>query len=162
MRYIRPALLKSLRPYFPALLVLCFVSPVALRTACAQSSPPQQTAPESAPPKMAYDPAIFLSPIPADQLAFLKKFDGAASSDVMRDKQFRKVLKAIVPDCMFHFGHDMPLMDEMEKVMKESPQPASQFVDVKKAKGIVAPDEHCYKRELHGMLANKDTFVLPG
>ena len=42
---------------------------------------------------------------------------------------------------------------------EESPKHAGSFVDVKKSEGMVAPDEHCYKRELRGMLANKDTFV---
>ena len=42
---------------------------------------------------------------------------------------------------------------------EESEKLAGRFVDVKKSEGMVAPDEHCYKRELRGMLANKDTFV---
>jgi hypothetical protein len=42
---------------------------------------------------------------------------------------------------------------------QESDRHASRFVDVKKSAGIVAADEHCYKFEMHGLLANKDTFV---
>jgi hypothetical protein len=42
---------------------------------------------------------------------------------------------------------------------EESEKHASRFMDLKKAAGIIAPDEHCYKRELRGMLANKDTVV---
>lgn len=42
----------------------------------------------------------------------------------------------------------------------ESPQLANRFVDVKKSKGVLLPDQHCYKRELRGTLANKDSFVL--
>jgi len=41
----------------------------------------------------------------------------------------------------------------------ESDRLAGRFVNVKKSEGIVAPDEHCYKHELNGMLANKDTYV---
>jgi hypothetical protein len=41
----------------------------------------------------------------------------------------------------------------------ESDKLADRFVDVKKSAGIVAPDEHCYKLEMHGLLANKDTYV---
>ena len=42
---------------------------------------------------------------------------------------------------------------------EESEKLASRFVDVKKSAGLIAASEHCYKRELRGMLANKDTFV---
>ena len=42
---------------------------------------------------------------------------------------------------------------------EESEKLASRFVDVKKSAGLIAPGEHCYKRKLRGMLANKDTFV---
>jgi hypothetical protein len=42
----------------------------------------------------------------------------------------------------------------------ESPKHASRFVAVKKTKGIVLAGEHCYKHELRGMLANRDTFVV--
>jgi hypothetical protein len=27
------------------------------------------------------------------------------------------------------------------------------------AKGIILADQHCYKQEMRGMLANKDTFL---
>lgn len=42
---------------------------------------------------------------------------------------------------------------------EESPKLASTFMDVKKAAGIVAAAEHCYKHELRGMLPNRDTFA---
>ncbi len=45
------------------------------------------------------------------------------------------------------------------KDWEESEKLAVRFVVVKNTKGIVEADEHCYKRELIGMLANKDTFV---
>src|SRR5580658_3996546 len=61
---------------------------------------------QSAPPAQVsnYDPAIFQKPIPADQLAFLNQFDGAPSGDLVRDKQFRKLMHSVIPDCMFHYG----------------------------------------------------------
>ena len=42
---------------------------------------------------------------------------------------------------------------------EESEKLASRFVDLKKSAGLIASGEHCYKRELRGMLANTDTFV---
>jgi hypothetical protein len=70
-----------------------------------------------------YDPAIFQKPIPSDQLAFLNQFAGATSGDLFRDKQFRKLMHSVIPDCMFHYGRDMPLTDALEMVLKGSSQP---------------------------------------
>lgn len=42
---------------------------------------------------------------------------------------------------------------------EESESPAGNFVDQKKAKGLVAANEHCYRKAMHGMLANADTWV---
>jgi hypothetical protein len=39
----------------------------------------------------------------------LNQFSGVAAEDVIRDKQFRKLMKSFVPDCMFHYGRDMSL-----------------------------------------------------
>lgn len=44
----------------------------------------------------------------------------------------------------------------------ESPKHAGSFVNVKKTAGIVLADEHCYKLEMHGMLPNRDTYVIAG
>lgn len=78
----------------------------------------QPQAPQAAAPH--YDKAIFLKPIPADQLAFLNQFSGVAAKDVFRDKQFRRLMKAFVPDCMFHYGRDMPLSDALQIVFEGS------------------------------------------
>jgi hypothetical protein len=85
------------------------------------SQNPQPQAPQ--PPASNYDKAIFLKPIPPDQLAFLNQSAGAPSKDLFRDKQFHKLMKSFVPDCMFHYGRDMPLSDALEMVIKDSPQP---------------------------------------
>jgi hypothetical protein len=70
-----------------------------------------------------YHKDIFLKPIPADQLAFLSHFAGASSNDVIRDKQFRKLMKSFVPDCTFHYGTDMSLNDALDKVIENSNTP---------------------------------------
>ncbi len=66
---------------------------------------------------------LFQNPIPANQLAFLNQFPGAPSNDLFRDKQFRKLLHSALPNCMFHYGRDMPLTDALDMVLKGSPQP---------------------------------------
>lgn len=33
------------------------------------------------------------------------------------------------------------------------------FMTVGRTKGIILPDQHCFKLELHGMLANRDTYL---
>ena len=59
----------------------------------------------------------------SDQLAFLKPFDGVAAQDLLHDKQFPKLMRNVIPDCMFHYGHDMTLLEAMETVLERSPQP---------------------------------------
>jgi hypothetical protein len=42
---------------------------------------------------------------------------------------------------------------------RESPQPASMFMDEKKAKGLILADNHAYKLEIHGQRKNEDTLL---
>ncbi len=74
-------------------------------------------------PASSYDKAIFQKPIPPDQLAFLNQFAGAPSNDLYRDKQFRKLMRGAIPDCVFHYGRDMPLSDALDLVFKGSTLP---------------------------------------
>src|ERR1700685_3543921 len=66
---------------------------------------------------------VFQNPIPTDQLTFLNRFAGAPSNDLVRDKQFRKLMHSVIPNCMFHYGRDMPLSDALDMVLKGSPLP---------------------------------------
>lgn len=95
--------------------ILClFLMTAALVPVSAQ----QGTAPSSA-----YDQGIFQKPIPPDQLEFMKQFNGKPSGDLMRDKQFRKLLKNVIPDCMFHYGNDKPLNESMDLAIEGSKIP---------------------------------------
>jgi uncharacterized protein YecT (DUF1311 family) len=82
--------------------------------------PPAEPQPGPLPPPPPYDAAMFLKPIPKDQLTFLTQFDGAPAKELYRDKQFHKLMKSFVPDCLFHYGKDMSLSDALEMVMKDS------------------------------------------
>jgi uncharacterized protein YecT (DUF1311 family) len=84
---------------------------------------PNAAAQESQAPVPLYDKAIFHDPIPSDQLAFLNHFAGLPSKDLVRDKQYRKLMHSVILDCVFHYGWDMPLADALEKVLTGSPLP---------------------------------------
>jgi hypothetical protein len=63
-----------------------------------------------------------------------------------------------------HFDHTLYCQSTHSLRLKmlswdESPKPAGKFMDIKKADGIVLPNEHCHRLELEGMQVNKDTFV---
>jgi hypothetical protein len=45
---------------------------------------------------------------------------------------------------------------------EESQGQAKRFMKVANTKGIIEPDQHCYKRELRGQLANRDTVLRIG
>ncbi|MGB6834377.1 MAG: hypothetical protein WA829_10610 [Candidatus Acidiferrum sp.] len=68
-----------------------------------------------------YDKSIFQKPIPSDQLTFLSQFSGAESGDLVRNRQYRKLMHDVIPDCVFHYGWDMSLSDALEKVLVGSP-----------------------------------------
>jgi uncharacterized protein YecT (DUF1311 family) len=85
-------------------------------------TPPEQT-PSTQAPAPQYDKTIFQKPIPSDQLSFLSHFSGAMSGDVVRDKQYRKLMRSLVPDCIFHYGTDMSLSDAFGKVLEDSTLP---------------------------------------
>jgi uncharacterized protein YecT (DUF1311 family) len=74
-------------------------------------------------PTAQYDKAIFQTPIASDQLAFLNRFAGSPSKDLVRDKQYRKLMHSVIPDWMFHYGWDMYLPDALEKVLNGSSLP---------------------------------------
>ena len=96
----------------------------AAAPASASPSPAPNSAPAPQPVASNYNPAIFQNPVPGSQLAFLSRFAGSPSGQVIRDKQFRKLLKTFVPDCMFHYGQDRMLSDAMDMVLKGSEVPA--------------------------------------
>jgi hypothetical protein len=58
-----------------------------------------------------------------DQLAFLGQFAGMPSNKLMRDKQFRKLMKSFVPDCTFHYGSDKGLDTALDEVIEGSNDP---------------------------------------
>jgi hypothetical protein len=88
-----------------------------------ETVPPQEIPPQAAPPQSNFDKAIFLKPIPANQLTFLTSYAGQSSYELYRDKQFHKLMKSFVPDCMFHYGRDMPLSDALDLVFDNSRAP---------------------------------------
>ena len=74
---------------------------------------------QPAPTTPGYDKGMFTSPMSPDQTALIKALPGKTANDAMKDKQFRKLLKAIVPNCEYHYGRDMPLMDALDLALSE-------------------------------------------
>ncbi len=102
------------------------LSPSAAPMSQAPETPPVPA--EAAPPQVAlppsnFDPAIFQRPIPPADLAFISQFAGATSNELYRDKQFRKLMKAAIPDCMFHYGRDKLLFDALDEAIQGSRVP---------------------------------------
>lgn len=89
------------------------------------ASEPQSSDPQVQPQAQAskYDSAIFKNRLSTDQLAFLNQFVGKKSGDALRDKQFRKLMRSLLPDCIFHYGWDMSINDAMEKALDGSKLP---------------------------------------
>ena len=86
---------------------------------------PVESAPMTSPavpagPVVSFDPAMFEGRIAPDQLTFLKQFAGVPSGELIQDKQFRKLIKNLMPDCMFHYGRDRSLSESMDMVIEGS------------------------------------------
>jgi hypothetical protein len=106
---------------------------LAIVAAVSQSSPdPQQ--PDTAVPEPPPPPADFQSPIPANQLAFLNGMAGQPTKELMKDKQFRALLKGVIPRTEYHYGSDMGLDTAIKEVLEGSPLP----VDIRDGRYLMA------------------------
>ncbi len=66
--------------------------------------------------------------IPSAQLAFLSGFAGQPTKVLMKDKQFRALMKEVIPRSFYHFGHNMFLTETMDMALEDSSLPV-QVVD---------------------------------
>jgi uncharacterized protein YecT (DUF1311 family) len=132
--------LRRFAVLLPAILVAATVLPrAATQTLPSADNPPAQEAPPPPPDSQQdqqptpppaplpsgppYDIGLFENRVPAPALAFLAQFNGARSGDLYRDRQFRHVVGANIPNCLFHYGRDMPLSDALDKVLPGSAVP---------------------------------------
>jgi uncharacterized protein YecT (DUF1311 family) len=109
---------------------LLLALPLALfAEAIPQPQNPPTSEPQSSDPQpqqnqpLGYDSAIFRNRLSNDQLTFLNQFVGKKSGDALRDKQFRKLMRSLLPECIFHYGWDMSINDAMEKALDGSKLP---------------------------------------
>lgn len=79
----------------------------------------------ASPSQAVSQPPLGQNPIPAGDLAFLSGYAGRTAKEVMKDKQFRALKKAVIPRTEYHYGRDMPLTDAMEGVLEGSPLPVN-------------------------------------
>jgi len=85
----------------------------------------QQT-PVALPSQTTPPPAFVLrDPIPASQLAFLNEYAGKATKLLHKDKRFRELSKLIIPDTLYHYGHDMSLPAALNLVLENSQEPVA-------------------------------------
>ena len=82
---------------------VCLLAVAAIFRVVAVSQTPAPQAVPQAP--------VLQNPIPAGDLAFLGGFTGRTTKELMKDKQFRALKKAMIPRTEYHYGRDMPLTD---------------------------------------------------
>ena len=97
----------------------CMVALAAIFPVAAMSQTPSP-APQAVP-----QPPVLQNPISAGDLAFLSGYAGRATKELMKDKQFRALKKAMMPRTEYHYGRDMPLTDAMDDVLDGSPLPVN-------------------------------------
>jgi hypothetical protein len=132
----RPLRRLTLFPVFALLALTCAARLAAQAMPTADAPPAPSTAPTTPddaqaqmppppplPPGPAYDKALFQNPIPAQYLTFLGTYAGAPSGNLYHDKTFHHILHDTLPDCLFHYGRDMPLDGALDMVMSGSTAP---------------------------------------
>ena len=69
--------------------------------------------------------AQFQNLIPAAQLAFLNNYSGKTTKELKKDKQFRGLLKQIIPHTIYHYGHDLALSEAVDDALSGSRLPVN-------------------------------------
>ena len=75
--------------------------------------------PQSAPVAPQY--VQFQKLIPSGQLTFLNGYAGRTTKELMKDKQFKAVMKEMIPRTEYHYGRDMSLADAVDMALGGSP-----------------------------------------
>jgi uncharacterized protein YecT (DUF1311 family) len=88
----------------------------------------QETAPESSgmaqgQPEPPPPPVEFQNKLSGDQLAFLRAYAGKPAKELLKDKQFRNILKLITPNTEYHYGRDMRLSETRDSILDGSRNP---------------------------------------
>jgi uncharacterized protein YecT (DUF1311 family) len=99
-----------------AALVFAAFIPATL-PAAAQDPAPSQAQPDPPPP-----PVAFVNKFSSDQLAFLSGYADKPVKELLKDKQFRTLMKQVTPNTTYHYGHDLPLSDARDTMLDGSTQ----------------------------------------
>ncbi|MGD0893031.1 MAG: hypothetical protein ABR923_16030 [Terracidiphilus sp.] len=98
---------------------------VAASAQDANNAPPP---PEPPPP-----PVTFQNTIPSAQLAFISGYAGKPTKELVKDKQFRAIMKQVTPNTEYHYGHDLPLSEARDVMFDGSTLP----VDVREDRYVM-------------------------
>ncbi len=76
-----------------------------------------------------YDKALFEPKVPAPMLEVLKTLAGKTTTEALKDKNLKVVMKITVPDCEYHYGKDMSLHAALDLVLNGSKDPVQLLND---------------------------------
>lgn len=105
-----PVFLRRWRGEFSA----AVAAGVLLGSLAAAGQQPGTLPPPGPPPPAALEPAI-----PSAQLAFLAGLAGQPTKALMKDKQFRALMKLVIPNTTFHYAKDISLEYAVQLVIGE-------------------------------------------
>ncbi len=111
--------------------------------AAAPTADSQPALPPPGPPPT----ANFQKIIPAEQLAFLKDYDGKMPKEIMKDKRFKQLEKQIMPGARYFYHYDKELSEAKDEVLDNDPVPITvregRYVMIASAGG---GDQHMFGR----------------
>ena len=112
-------MLNSVQRQLRTQLTFCAASLAALAVAPNIHAQDQSATPTSA----ASPAAVFENRIPPDQLAFLNDYTGKTTKEIVKDKRFHPLMKAVTPRTEYHYGHDMSLFETIDTMLHSTPLP---------------------------------------
>jgi hypothetical protein len=88
-------------------------------------APVQNVQIQNVPAQNALIPVVFEGKIPAEQLQFLNGYVGESTKKLFKDKQFKAVLKQVIPKTTYHYGKDMPLSETVDTLLHTGALPVT-------------------------------------
>jgi hypothetical protein len=81
----------------------------------------QQDAGTAVPPPQ--PAAVLVDPLATAQVAFLGSYAGRPTKELLRDRSFRNLMKAVLPKTTYHYGSDMSLASAVDEALDGSKLP---------------------------------------
>jgi uncharacterized protein YecT (DUF1311 family) len=118
---------RTLSGIFPCFLVALGIQLLLSNLTASAGAQQPDAASQDAPSKVELavppSPVAFQNTVPASELTFLNSYAGRPTDELTKDKQFKNLIKKLVPNTTYHYGTDMSLEGAIDEVLHKSEVP---------------------------------------